>query len=72
MPFIEVSAKSGANVRDAFMSVATKAVREHLARDNRRSAGGRKALRRTGKKDQGIQVTEGVKASFRRDVFLLN
>ena len=57
VPFMEVSAKSGANVHEAFMSVVTKAVGEHLAREDRKSGGAGVSLRRTGKVVGSIQVT---------------
>lgn len=57
VPFMEVSAKSGTNVHEAFMSVLTKAVGEHLAREDRKSGGAGVSLERTGKEVGGIQVT---------------
>lgn len=41
IPFVEVSAKTGANVREAFMFVTTRAVGEHLARDRLNQSTGR-------------------------------
>lgn len=41
IPFVEVSAKTGANVREAFMFVTTRAVGEHLVRDRLKQSTGR-------------------------------
>ncbi|CAN0087494.1 unnamed protein product, partial [Hapterophycus canaliculatus] len=60
MPFVEVSAKTGANVREAFMFVTTRAVGEHLARARLRQGTGvrrRPLVRRTMQRVPGLQVS---------------
>lgn len=56
MSFLEVSAKRGTNVREAFMSVATRAVGEHIARAHLGSGRGRITVRRTMQRVPGLQV----------------
>lgn len=57
--FVEVSAKTGVNVREAFMFVTTRAVAEHLARDRLSRSMGRarsKYVERTMQTVPGLQV----------------
>lgn len=54
---MEVSAKSGAGVKDAFMAVATKVVGERLAQEALASGRGKAAGRRTMRRVPGVQVT---------------
>lgn len=60
MPFVEVSAMTGANVREAFMFATTRAVAEHLARDrflqSRGRVGRSKSVERTMQRVPGLQV----------------
>ena len=57
LPFLEVSAKSGSNVKEAFMSIATRAVGEHLVRNQFRKRKTRMAVTRTVESLPGLQVT---------------
>lgn len=59
IPFVEVSAKTGANVREAFMFVTTRAVAERVARDRLSRPTDRavnKPLVRTMRRVPGLQV----------------
>ena len=58
LPFLEVSAKSGINVRDAFMSVATRAVGEHLVRKQFGKRRTRMAVKTTVESVPGLQVKQ--------------
>ncbi|CAM9365730.1 unnamed protein product [Scytosiphon promiscuus] len=71
MPFVEVSAKTGANVREAFMFVTTRAVGEYLARARLRQATGvtgRPLVKRTMQQVPGLQRALLARASV-LDVF---
>ena len=59
IPFVEVSAKTGANVREAFMFVTTRAVGERLARDRLKQSSDRArsgSVKRTMQRVPEIQV----------------
>eukprot|EP00752_Nemacystus_decipiens_P002367 g2236.t1 len=71
IPFVEVSAKTGANVREAFMLVTTRAVAEHLTRDRLSHPTGRpetKSLQRTMQTVPALQRALRVRANV-LDVF---
>ncbi|CAN0105480.1 unnamed protein product [Ectocarpus sp. 6 AP-2014] len=71
MPFVEVSAKTGTNVREAFMFATTRAVGEHLARTRLKQSAGRgrgATVKKTMQKVPGLQRALRTRASV-LDVF---
>ncbi|CAN0312231.1 unnamed protein product [Ectocarpus sp. 12 AP-2014] len=71
MPFVEVSAKTGTNVREAFMFATTRAVGEYLARTRLRQSAGRgrgATVKKTMQKVPGLQRALRTRASV-LDVF---
>eukprot|EP00903_Cladosiphon_okamuranus_P005651 g5616.t1 len=71
IPFVEVSAKTGTNVREAFMFVTTRAVAERLARDQLSrpaNLAANKSLARTMGRVPGLQSALRARASM-LDVF---
>ncbi|CAN0449619.1 unnamed protein product [Ectocarpus sp. 12 AP-2014] len=71
MPFVEVSAKTGTNVREAFMFATTRAVGEYLARTRLKQSAGRgrgATVKKTMQKVPGLQRALRTRASV-LDVF---
>ncbi|CAM9251647.1 unnamed protein product [Ectocarpus sp. 13 AM-2016] len=71
MPFVEVSAKNGTNVREAFMFATTRAVGEYLARNRLKQSAGRgrgATVKKTMQKVPGLQRALRTRASV-LDVF---
>ncbi|CAM9678745.1 unnamed protein product [Ectocarpus fasciculatus] len=71
MPFVEVSAKTGTNVREAFMFATTRAVGEHLACTRLKQSAGRgggATVKKTMQKVPGLQRALRTRASV-LDVF---